>query len=175
MLVSYKAASSNQASRTTGAQRWELHELVEVAYFEWCCHTNDKFASVLAFMAAKAALLLLLSSAAAYRCQRVVPVRSDARTSTAVIAAERRRRFNAAAALIGVAAAPSTARAITWKVRDRRLLHWTSRGDGVEDFDSKRSILDYIYVPSTRRRRPPRRTIARTSTPCSWTSTRKPF
>ena len=106
---------------------------MEVAYFEWCCHTNDKFASVLAFMAAKAALLLLLSSAAAYRCQRVVPVRSDARTSTAVIAAERRRRFNAAAALIGAAAAaPSKARAITWKVRDRRPLHPTSRGDGME-------------------------------------------
>ena len=120
VLVSYKAASSNQASRTTGAQRWELHELVEVAYFEWCCHTNDKFASVLAFMAAKAALLLLLSSAAAYRCQRVVPVRSDARTSTAVIAAERRRRIGAIAALSGIAAAPSTARAITWKVRYRR-------------------------------------------------------
>ena len=86
-------------------------------------------------MAAKAALvLLLLSSAAAYRSsQRFVPARSDAQNSAAVIAAERRRRFNAAAALIGAAAvAPSTARAITWKVRDRRLLHWTSRGDGVE-------------------------------------------
>ena len=105
-------------------------------------------------MAVKAALVLLLSSAAAYRCQHVVPHRSDARTSAAVIAAERRRRFGAVAALSGIAAVPSTARAITWKVRDRRPLHWTSRGDGVEVFDSKRSILDYIYVPSTRRRRP---------------------
>ena len=80
-------------------------------------------------MAAKAALaFLLLATAAAYSSQRV-PI--DARTSAAVIAAEKHRRF-AAAALIGVAAAPSTARAITWKVRDRRLLHWASRGDGVE-------------------------------------------
>ena len=68
-------------------------------------------------MAAKAALVLLLTSAAAYRCQRVVPVRSDARTSAAVIAAERRRRIGAIAAFSGIAAAPSTARAITWKVR----------------------------------------------------------
>ena len=83
-------------------------------------------------MAVKAALVLLLSSAAAYRCQHVVPHRSDARTSAAVIAAERRRRFGAVAALSGIAAVPSTARAITWKVRDRRPLHWTSRGDGVE-------------------------------------------
>ena len=110
-----------------------------------------KFVALTASMAAKAALaLLLLATAAAYSGQRV-PI--DARRSH-VVAAERRRRFNAAAALIGVAAAPSTARAITWKVRDRRLLHWTSRGDGVEVFDSKRSILDYIYVPSTRRRHP---------------------
>ena len=80
-------------------------------------------------MAAKAALaFLLLATAAAYSSQRV-PI--DARRSH-VVAAERRRRFNAATALIGVAAAPSTARAITWKVRDRRPLHWTSRGDGVE-------------------------------------------
>ena len=102
-------------------------------------------------MAAKAALaLLLLATAAAYSSQRV-PI--DVQRSH-VVAAERRRRFNAAAALIGVAAAPSTARAITWKVRDRRPLHWTSRGDGVEVFNSKRSILDDIYVPSTRRRHP---------------------
>ncbi|CAH0377075.1 unnamed protein product [Pelagomonas calceolata] len=68
-------------------------------------------------MAAKAALaFLLLATAAAYSSQRV-PI--DAQRSQ-VVAAERRRRFNAAAALIGVAAAPSTARAITWKVRDRR-------------------------------------------------------
>ena len=69
-------------------------------------------------MAAKAALaFLLLATAAAYSGQRV-PI--DARRSH-VVAAERRRRFNAAAALIGAAAvAPSTARAITWKVRDRR-------------------------------------------------------
>ena len=81
-------------------------------------------------MAAKAALaFLLLANAAGYSSQRV-PI--DARRSH-VVAAERRRRFNAAAALIGAAAvAPSTARAITWKVRDRRLLHWPSRGDGVE-------------------------------------------
>ena len=105
-------------------------------------------------MAAKAALLLLLSSAAAYRCQRVVPTRSDARTSAAVIAAERRRRF-AAAALIGVAAAPSTARAITWKVRYRRPLHWTSRGDDVQVVVV--SILSCSAVrdsPSTRWRYP---------------------
>ena len=90
---------------------------MEVSAFEWCCHANDNFASSSSVMAAKAALLLLLSSAAAYRCQRVVPVRSDARTSTAVIAAERRRRIGAVAALSGIAAAPSAARAITWKVR----------------------------------------------------------
>ena len=90
---------------------------------------TTKFAALTASMAAKAALaLLLLATAAAYSGQRV-PI--DAQRSH-VVAAERRRRFNAAAALIGVAAAPSTARAITWKVRDRRLLHWTSRGDGVE-------------------------------------------
>lgn len=66
-------------------------------------------------MAAKAALaFLLLATAAAYSSQRV-PI--DARRSH-VVAAERRRRFNAAAALIGAAAvAPSTAQAITWKVR----------------------------------------------------------
>ena len=103
-------------------------------------------------MAAKAALaFLLLATAEAYSSQRV-PI--DARRSH-VVAAERRRRFNAAAALIGAAAAaPSASNAITWKVRDRRPLHWTSRGDGVEVFDSKRGILDYIYVPSTRRRHP---------------------
>ena len=96
------------------------------------------------------ALAFLLANAAAYSSQRV-PI--DARRSH-VVAAERRRRFNAAAALIGAAAvAPSTARAITWKVRAASL-HSTSRGDGVEVFDSKRSILDYIYVPSTRRRHP---------------------
>ena len=79
-------------------------------------------------MAAKAALaFLLLATAAAYSSKRV-PI--DARRSH-VVAAERRRRFNAAAALIGVAAAPSTARAITWKVRAASL-HSTSRGDGVE-------------------------------------------
>ena len=66
-------------------------------------------------MAAKAALaFLLLATAAAYSSRRV-PI--DARRSH-VVAAKRRRRFNAAAALIGAAAvAPSTARAITWKVR----------------------------------------------------------
>ena len=66
-------------------------------------------------MAAKAALaFLLLANARAYSSQRV-PI--DARRSH-VVAAERRRRFNAAAALIGAATvAPSTARAITWKVR----------------------------------------------------------
>ena len=80
-------------------------------------------------MAAKAALaFLLLATAAAYSSQRV-PI--DARRSH-VVAAERRRRFNAAAALIGAATvAPSTARAITWKVRAASL-HSTSRGDGVE-------------------------------------------
>ena len=80
-------------------------------------------------MAAKAALaFLLLATAAAYSSRRV-PI--DARRSD-VVAAERRRRFNAAAALVGVVAAPSNARAITWKVRDRRPLHPTSRGDGME-------------------------------------------
>jgi len=103
-------------------------------------------------MAAKAALaFLLLATAAAYSSQRV-PI--DARRSH-VVAAERRRRFNAAAALIGVAAVPSTARAITWKVRDRRPLHsdesrrW--RGGGS---DSTRRILDCPSMPSTRRRHP---------------------
>ena len=104
-------------------------------------------------MAVKAALVLLLSSAAAYRCQHVVPHRSDARTSAAVIAAARHRRIGAAAALIGVAAAPSTARAITWKVRDRRPLHWTSRGDGVE-VDLSRACMEVVDSPSTRRRHP---------------------
>ena len=75
-------------------------------------------------MAAKAALaFLLLSSAAAYGSQRVVPRHSSDARRSHVVAAERRRRFNAAAALVGVVAAPSNARAITWKVRDRRLLH----------------------------------------------------
>ena len=85
-------------------------------------------------MAAKAALaFLLLSSAAAYGSQRVVPRHSSDARRSHVVAAERRRRFNAAAALIGAAAAaPSKARAITWKVRDRRPLHPTSRGDGME-------------------------------------------
>ena len=101
-------------------------------------------------MAAKAALLLLLSSAAAYRSQCVVPHRSDARTNAAVIAAERRRRFGAVAALSGMAAVPSTARAITWKVRDRRPLHWTSRGDGVE-VDLSRACMAVVDSPSTRR------------------------
>ena len=65
-------------------------------------------------MAAKAALaFLLLANAAAYSSQRV-PI--DARRSH-VVAAERRRRFNAAAALIGAAAVAPSARAITWKVR----------------------------------------------------------
>ena len=82
-------------------------------------------------MAAKAAIVLLLSSAAAYRCQRVVPHRSDARKSAAVIAAERRRRFGAVVALSGIAAVPSASNAITWKVRAASL-HSTSRGDGVE-------------------------------------------
>ena len=101
-------------------------------------------------MAAKAALaFLLLATAAAYSSQRV-PI--DARTSAAVIAAEKHRRF-AAAALIGVAAAPSTARAITWKVRDRRLLHWASRGDGVEVGLIRRLA---IINMSLTRRRPPR-------------------
>ena len=104
-------------------------------------------------MAAKAALaLLLLATAAAYSGQRV-PI--DARRSH-VVAAERHRRFNAAAALIGAAAAaPSTARAITWKVRDRRPLHWTSRGDGVEVVvDSIRSCTAFRDSPSTRRPHP---------------------
>ena len=69
-------------------------------------------------MAAKATLaFLLLTTAAAYRCQRYPRHSIDARTSAAVIAAERRRRFGAVAALSGIAAVPSTARAITWKVR----------------------------------------------------------
>ena len=89
---------------------------------------TTKFAALTASMAAKAALaFLLLATAAAYSSKRV-PI--DAQRSH-VVAAERRRRFNAAAALIGVAAAPSTARAITWKVRAASL-HSTSRGDGVE-------------------------------------------
>ncbi len=101
-------------------------------------------------MAAKATLaLLLLSSAAAYRCQRVVPHRSDARKSAAVIAAERRRRFGAVVALSGIAAVPSASNAITWKVRAASL-HTTSRGDGVEVFDSKRSIT---WRSAIRRRR----------------------
>ena len=99
-------------------------------------------------MAAKAALaFLLLATAAAYSSQRV-PI--DARRSH-VVAAERRRRFNAAAALIGAAAvAPSTARAITWKVRDRRPLHATSRGDGVEvDLIRNGAFLTIINMSST--------------------------
>ena len=90
---------------------------------------TTKFSALTASMAAKAALaFLLLATAAAYSSRRV-PI--DARRSD-VVAAERRRRFNAAAALVGVVAAPSNARAITWKVRDRRPLHPTSRGDGME-------------------------------------------
>ena len=103
-------------------------------------------------MAAKAALaFLLLATAAAYSSQRV-PI--DARRSH-VVAAERRRRFNAATALIGVAAAPSTARAITWKVRDRRPLHSdeSRRWRGVV-VDSIRSCLALIKMSSTRRRHP---------------------
>ena len=61
------------------------------------------------------------------------------------------RAINAAAALIGAAAAaPSTARAITWKVRDRRPLHWTSRGDGVE-VDSIRNGA-FLTISMCRRR-----------------------
>ena len=102
---------------------------MEVSASSGAATQTTKIRSASSSMAAKAALaFLLLATAAAYSGQRV-PI--DARRSH-VVAAERRRRFNAAAALIGVAAAPSTARAITWKVRDRRLLHWTSRGDGVE-------------------------------------------
>ena len=72
-------------------------------------------------MAAKAALaFLLLSSAAAYGSQRVVPRHSSDARRSHVVAAERCRRFGAVAALSGIAAAPSTVRAITWKVRDRR-------------------------------------------------------
>jgi len=83
-------------------------------------------------MAAKAALaFLLLSSAAAYGSQRVVPRHSSDARRSHVLAAERCRRFGAVAALSGIAAAPSTARAITWKVRAASL-HSTSRGDGVE-------------------------------------------
>ena len=103
-------------------------------------------------MAAKAALaFLLLATAAAYSSQRV-PI--DARRSH-VVAAERRRRFNAAAALIGAAAvAPSTARAITWKVRAASL-HSTSRGDGVEvDLSRHGARLTIINKSSTRRRHP---------------------
>ena len=101
-------------------------------------------------MAAKATLaFLLLTTAAAYRCQRYPRHSIDARTSAAVIAAERRRRIGAIAAFSGIAAAPSTARAITWKVRAASL-HTTSRGDGVEVFDSKRSIT---WRSAIRRRR----------------------
>ena len=90
---------------------------------------TTKFAALTASMAAKAALaFLLLATAAAYSSKRV-PI--DAQRSH-VVAAERRRRFNAAAALIGVVAAvPSASNAITWKVRAASL-HSTSRGDGVE-------------------------------------------
>ena len=107
-------------------------------------------------MAAKAALVLLLSSAAAYRSsQRVVQRHSsEARSSAAVIAAERRRRFGAVVALSGMAAVPSTARAITWKVRAASL-HSTSRGDGVEvDLSRHGARLTIINKSSTRRRHP---------------------
>ena len=110
-------------------------------------------------MAAKAALaFLLLATAAAYRGQRV-PI--DARRSH-VIAAERRRRFNAAAALVGVVAAPSNARAITWKVRDRRPLHPTSRGDGMEvDLIRHGTKLGGPRFAVDATASPPRRTIAK--------------
>ena len=108
------------ARSTTRAQRWELHEVVEVSASSGAATQTTKFAALTASMAAKAALtFLLLATAAAYSSRRV-PI--DARRSD-VVAAERRRRFNAAAALVGVVAAPSNARAITWKVRDRRPLH----------------------------------------------------
>ena len=119
-----------------------------------------KFAALIAWMAAKAALaFLLLANAAGYSSQRV-PI--DARRSH-VVAAERRRRFNAAAALIGAAAvAPSTARAITWKVRDRRLLHWPSRGDGVEvDLIRHGTKLGGPRFAVDATASPPRRTIAK--------------
>ena len=119
-----------------------------------------KFVALTASMAAKAALaLLLLATAAAYSGQRV-PI--DARRSH-VVAAERRRRFNAAAALIGVAAtAPSPSNAITWKVRDRRPLlsdesrRW--RGGG-RRLDSE--LLGYYQYVVDATASSPRRTIAK--------------
>ena len=81
-------------------------------------------------MAAKAALaFLLLATAAAYSSQRV-PI--DAPRSH-VVAAERRRRFNAAAALIGAASvAPSDGASNHLEGARPASLHTTSRGDGVE-------------------------------------------
>ena len=102
-------------------------------------------------MAAKATLaFLLLTTAAAYRCQRYPRHSIDARTSAAVIAAERRRRIGAIAAFSGIAAAPSTARAITWKVRAASHVLDESRRWRGGGFDSTRSIT---WRSSMRRRR----------------------
>ena len=102
-------------------------------------------------MAAKATLaFLLLTTAAAYRCQRYPRHSIDARTSAAVIAAERRRRIGAIAAFSGIAAAPSTARAITWKVRAASHVFDESRRWRGGGFDSTRSIT---WRSSMRRRR----------------------
>ena len=103
-------------------------------------------------MAAKAALaLLLLATAAAYSSQRV-PI--DVQRSH-VVAAERRRRFNAAAALIGAAAvAPSTARAITWKVRAASNVFDESRRWREGGFESSMHGGRQFAVDATRRRHP---------------------
>ena len=116
-------------SRTTRDAALGWQKAVQVRATSGAATQMTKFVALTASMAAKAALaFLLLATAAAYSSQRV-PI--DAQRSQ-VVAAERRRRFNAAAALIGAATvAPSTARAITWKVRAASL-HSTSRGDGVE-------------------------------------------